>query len=97
MSQENVEVIRDVTAAINEGDFERAMGHLADDVVLEAPAGILGGTFRGREAVGAWFGIGFESSSGMFTAIFGRSPRSATTASSWSPLLEAGVGGVASM
>jgi ketosteroid isomerase-like protein len=60
VSQKNVEVIRDITAAINEGDFERAMGHLADDVVLEAPAGILGGTFRGREAVGAWFGEWFR-------------------------------------
>jgi ketosteroid isomerase-like protein len=37
MSRESVEVIRDITAAINEGDFERAIGHLADDVVLEAP------------------------------------------------------------
>jgi ketosteroid isomerase-like protein len=56
MSEENVEVIRDVIAAMNEGDFGRAMGYLADDVVLEAPAGIRGGTFRGREAVGEWFG-----------------------------------------
>jgi ketosteroid isomerase-like protein len=56
MSEENVEVIRDAIAAMNEGDFGRSMGHLADDVVLEAPAGIRGGTFRGREAVGEWFG-----------------------------------------
>jgi ketosteroid isomerase-like protein len=60
MSQENVEVIRDITAANNEGDFERALGHLADDIVLEAPAGIRGGTFRGREAVGEWFGDWFR-------------------------------------
>jgi ketosteroid isomerase-like protein len=56
MSQENVEVIRDMTAASNEGDFERALAHLADDIVFEAPAGIRGGTFRGREAVAEWFG-----------------------------------------
>jgi ketosteroid isomerase-like protein len=31
-------------------------GHLSDDVVLVAPAGIRGGTFRGPEAVGEWFG-----------------------------------------
>jgi ketosteroid isomerase-like protein len=55
MSGENVEVIRDLVAAMNEGDFERALGHLADDVVLEAPAGIRGGTFRGRETVSEWF------------------------------------------
>jgi ketosteroid isomerase-like protein len=56
MSEENVEVITDINAAMNEGDFGRAMGYLADDIVLEAPAGIRGGTFRGREAVGEWFG-----------------------------------------
>jgi ketosteroid isomerase-like protein len=60
MSQENVEVIRDIAAAINEGDFGRAIGHLTNDVVLEAPAGIRGGTFRGREAVGEWFGDWFR-------------------------------------
>jgi ketosteroid isomerase-like protein len=60
MSRENVEIIRDITAANNEGDFERALGHLADDVVLQAPAGIRGGTFRGREAVGEWFGDWFR-------------------------------------
>jgi ketosteroid isomerase-like protein len=55
MSRENIEVIRDMIAANNEGDFERALGHLADDIVFEAPAGIRGGTFRGREAVAEWF------------------------------------------
>jgi ketosteroid isomerase-like protein len=55
MSQENVEVIRDIVAAMNEGDFERALAHHSDDVVFEAPAGIRGGTFRGREAVSEWF------------------------------------------
>jgi ketosteroid isomerase-like protein len=60
MSQENVEIIRDSTAAMNEGDFERALGHLADDVVFEAPAGIRGGMFRGREAVSEWFADWFR-------------------------------------
>ena len=60
MSEENVEIVRESIAAMNEGDFERAMGHLADDVVYEAPAGISAGTFRGREAVGKWFGGGEE-------------------------------------
>jgi ketosteroid isomerase-like protein len=61
MSEENVEVIRDIIAAMNEGDYERAMGHLADDVVLENPAGVFAGTFRGREAVGEWFGDWFRT------------------------------------
>jgi ketosteroid isomerase-like protein len=60
MSEENVEVIRDSIAAMNEGDYGRAMGHLADDVVFEAPAGIRGGTFRGREAVSEWFADWFR-------------------------------------
>jgi ketosteroid isomerase-like protein len=60
MSQENVEVVRDSIAAVNEGDYGRAMGHLADDVVLENPAGIFAGPFRGREAVGEWFGDWFR-------------------------------------
>jgi ketosteroid isomerase-like protein len=61
MSEENVEVVRDSVAAINEGDYGRAMGHLADDVVLENPAGVFAGTFRGREAVGEWFGDWFRT------------------------------------
>jgi ketosteroid isomerase-like protein len=60
MSQENVEVVRDSIAAINEGDYGRAMGHLADDVVLKNPAGVFAGPFRGREAVGGWFGDWFR-------------------------------------
>jgi ketosteroid isomerase-like protein len=55
MSRRNVEVIRDIVAAMNEGDFERALAHHSADVVFEAPAGIRGGTFRGREAVSEWF------------------------------------------
>jgi ketosteroid isomerase-like protein len=61
MSEENVEVVRDSVAAINEGDYGRAMGHLADDVVLENPAGVFAGTFRGREAVSEWFGDWFRT------------------------------------
>src|SRR6266511_1567933 len=60
MSRENVEVIRDLIAAINERDFERAIAHHTDDVVLEAPAGIRGGTFRGREAVSEWYADWFR-------------------------------------
>jgi ketosteroid isomerase-like protein len=97
MSQENVEIVRDSIAAINEGDYGRAMGHLADDVVLENPAGAFAAPFRGREAVGEWFGDWFECSIGTFTTTFGRSRSSATTAFSWSSMCEAGVAGVASM
>jgi ketosteroid isomerase-like protein len=52
-----MEVIRDQYAAVNERDWERAMSHYADDVVLEIPgSGLQSGTFKGKEAVGEWFG-----------------------------------------
>ena len=52
-----MEVIRDQYAAVNERDWGRAMSHYADDVVLEIPgSGLQSGTFKGKEAVGEWFG-----------------------------------------
>src|SRR5688500_17453962 len=62
MSSENVEVIRDQFEAVNERDFERAMGHYAEDVVLVVSSEALfeSGTFTGREAVGEWFGNWFR-------------------------------------
>jgi ketosteroid isomerase-like protein len=61
MSRENVEIVKDHYAATNERDFRRAMGHYADDVELQVPPGIRGGTFRGRKAVGDWFGEWFRT------------------------------------
>jgi ketosteroid isomerase-like protein len=63
MSQENVEVVLDQFAATNERDFQRAMGHYAEDVQLVVdPAAFLdGGTFTGRDAVGEWFGNWFRT------------------------------------
>ena len=61
MSEADLEVIRDHFVATNERDFERAMGHYADDVVLEVREGFLNtGTFEGKEAVGEWFGDWFR-------------------------------------
>jgi ketosteroid isomerase-like protein len=57
MSQENLEIVLDQYAATNERDFERVMSHYAEDVELVARVPeIRAGTFRGREAVGGWFG-----------------------------------------
>jgi len=58
-----LEVIRDQYAAVNERDWERAMSHYAEDVVLVVPPdqGVRAGTFSGREAVGRWFGDWFSS------------------------------------
>jgi ketosteroid isomerase-like protein len=62
MALRNIEVIRDQYAAVNERDFERAMSHYADDVVLVVRGrGITSGTFEGRDAVGEWFGDWFRT------------------------------------
>ena len=64
MSQENVEIVLDQFAATNERDFARAMAHYTDDVELVAPPGSSFpevGTFKGRDAVGRWFGDWFRS------------------------------------
>jgi ketosteroid isomerase-like protein len=63
MSQENVHVVRDQFAATNERDFPRAMSHYAEDVELyvDPSAFLEGGTFKGRDAVGRWFGNWFAT------------------------------------
>ena len=62
MTPSNVELLRDQYAVTNERDFERAMSHYADDVVLVIHGeGIRAGTFEGREAVGRWFGEWFST------------------------------------
>ena len=57
MSQQNVDVVLDQFAATNARDFPRAMELYAEDVelVVDHEAFLQGGTFTGREAVGAWF------------------------------------------
>jgi ketosteroid isomerase-like protein len=63
MSRENVEVVLDQFAAVNERDWARAMSPYADDVelVVDAGAFLESGTFSGREAVGEWFGNWFAT------------------------------------
>jgi ketosteroid isomerase-like protein len=63
MSQENVEVVCDQFAATNERDFPRAMSHYAEDVelVVDPEAFLDAGTFKGRHAVGQWFGNWFAT------------------------------------
>ena len=64
MSEGDLEVLRDHYAATNERDFPRAMSHYADDVVLEIREElpyVYRGTYRGREAVGEFFGDWFRS------------------------------------
>jgi ketosteroid isomerase-like protein len=62
MSQEDVEVVLDQYAATNERDFRRAMSYYDDDVELIAEEPWLrAGVFKGREAVGSWFGDWFST------------------------------------
>jgi ketosteroid isomerase-like protein len=62
VSEADVDVLRDQFEAVNERDFERAMNHYADDVVLVIEEGFLNlGTFEGKEAVGEWFGDWFRA------------------------------------
>jgi ketosteroid isomerase-like protein len=64
VSQEDVEVVRDQFEAVNERDFQRAMDHYAEDVVLEVPPAESApnpGTYEGKKAVGEWFGDWFRA------------------------------------
>ena len=62
MSQADVDVVLDQFAATNERDFGRVMESYADDVVLLVKGGFLNtGTFKGKEAVGDWFGDWFRT------------------------------------
>lgn len=64
MSEADFDVLRDHYAATNQRDWPRVMSHYAEDVELKIPEDspyLATGTFRGREAVGAWFGDWFRS------------------------------------
>jgi ketosteroid isomerase-like protein len=62
VAEQDVEIVCDQFAAVNERDFERAMNHYADDVVLVvAKGGPEPGTYEGKETVGRWFGNWFQA------------------------------------
>jgi ketosteroid isomerase-like protein len=62
VAERDVEVVRDQFEAVNERDFQRAMDHYAEDVVLVvAESGPEPGTYEGKETVGRWFGNWFQS------------------------------------
>jgi ketosteroid isomerase-like protein len=69
VAREDVEVVLDQFAAVNDRDFERAMSLYADDVELyvDPRAFLEGGTFSGREAVGEWFGNWFRTFEPSYT------------------------------
>ena len=64
MSDGDIEVIREQYEATNRREFRRVMGMYADDVILRVPhaEGVPSpGTYRGKEAVGDWFGDWFST------------------------------------
>lgn len=63
MAQEDVQVVLDQFAAVNEREFERAMDLYAEDVELyvDSRAFLESGTFKGRQPVGEWFGNWFRT------------------------------------
>jgi ketosteroid isomerase-like protein len=57
-----IDVVRDLYAATNERDWDRANGHWAPDAELVIhSSGIRGGNFKGRDEVAGWFGDWFAS------------------------------------
>jgi ketosteroid isomerase-like protein len=64
VSSADIDVVRDQFAAVNRRDFSGAMDLYAEDVVLIVPRleGLTNpGTYRGKEAVGEWFGDWFRA------------------------------------
>jgi ketosteroid isomerase-like protein len=63
MSQENVEIVREYFETVNDGDFAEAMRYYSDDVELVVPAEAFleAGSFKGKDAVGLWFGNWFRA------------------------------------
>jgi len=61
MGLSDVDVIRAQYEAVNERDFERAMSHYAEDVVLVVHDGLAPGTYEGADALGRWYGDWFAT------------------------------------
>ena len=61
MSQENVDVVREIYEDMNRRNWAAVRARHHQDVVLvvHESVGPEAGTFRGREAVGRWFGDWF--------------------------------------
>jgi len=61
MSQENIEVVREIYEHMNRRDWAAVLAALDEDIVLvvHESVGPDAGVFRGREDVGRWFGEWF--------------------------------------
>ena len=63
--RDELEIVRDQYAAVNERDWERARAPYTEDVrMVITTQGIRAGTYEGVEAVSDWFGEWFSSFDG---------------------------------
>ena len=55
MSQENVELVRGLSRAINDGDVEYLIGHTTEDVVIRPARSAIERSFVGHAGIRKWF------------------------------------------
>jgi ketosteroid isomerase-like protein len=55
MSQENVEIVRGIARAVNDGDVDYVIGHTTEDVVIVAARSAVVGPFVGHDGVRKFF------------------------------------------
>jgi ketosteroid isomerase-like protein len=55
MSQENVEVVREVISAVNDRDLDRYLSHCTEGIHLETPWAAVEGAYEGPEAMRRFF------------------------------------------
>jgi ketosteroid isomerase-like protein len=55
VSQENVEVVREVISAVNDRDLDRYLAHCTESIQLETPWAAVQGAYEGPEAMRRFF------------------------------------------
>ncbi len=61
MSRENVETVRGIARAVNDGDLDYVIRHTTEDVVLNMARSAVEGPFVGHDGVRKWFADNRES------------------------------------
>jgi ketosteroid isomerase-like protein len=55
MSQENIEVVREVISAVNDRDLDRYLAHCTESIRLETPWAPVEGVYEGPDAIRRFF------------------------------------------
>jgi ketosteroid isomerase-like protein len=55
MSQENVEVVRELISALNDRDLDRYLAHCTESILLETPWAAVEGAYEGPDAMRRFF------------------------------------------